>query len=436
MRFLLGALVVLAGVSAAAAAPVWRTLPDAPIAGAGRHDDVFFHNEDIGWVCNLNGEIWKTTNGGLTWVAVLDTLEAFRCITFVDSLRGWAGSLYSVNLLWETFDGGETWSVVPNIPNPRPAGLCGMWPVNANVVYGVSRYDGTPTLIKTIDGGATWQSLDMSAYASTLIDCYFVSADSGFAVGGIGAFQSDVQSRVLSTGDGGATWSVRWTGPRLREWGWKISFPTPTVGYVSLESSNGYHYVLKSTDGGTTWSDSYYGSGSAYREQGIGFATPTLGWLGGSASLARETTDGGITWNPTDWGVQLNRVFMLSDTLGYAVGASVYKYSEDAVTDAPIAQPPRAPDLQLALHQNEPNPFNPTTTIRYVIDADATIRLLVYDVNGRMVRKLVDQLERAGEHVVAWDGRDTQGTPVASGLYFYRLQSDDFAEVRKMTLLK
>ena len=438
-RFILSAsavFCVISGASIVSAAPQWRTLPQAPVAAAGRHDDVFFFNEQIGWVCNLSGEIWKTTNGGASWVAQLDTLEAFRCITFVDSLRGWAGSLFDVNLLWETSDGGNTWSIVPNIPNPRPAGLCGMWPVNSDVVYGCSKYNGPATLIKTIDGGSTWTTIDLSPYASTLIDCYFVSPDSGFVVGGLGEFQNLTKSIVLSTGDGGATWSVRWQGTRLEEWGWKIAFPTPDIGYISLESSNGSHYFIKSLDGGTTWNEHFFGNGSARREQGIGFANPSLGWVGGSAGFAYETTDGGQNWNLTNWGTQLNRVFMMSGTLGYAVGETVYKYSEQDVTDILVEEPSSVPQTPMVLQQNQPNPFNPTTTIRYVIEKDATIRLLVFDVRGKMVRKLVDQLEAAGEHVVVWDGRDYTGEPLASGLYFYRLESGSFAEVRKMTLVK
>jgi hypothetical protein len=225
-------------------------------------------------------------------------------------------------------------------------------------------------------------------------------------------------------------------GTRPSEWGWKIHFLDGTDMAVSLESENGSNYFLKSIDGGQSFSEHFYGSGTTYREQGIGFASPTLGWLGGASGAARETTDGGLTWNPTDWGHWLNRVFMLNDALGYAVGRTVYRYSEDDVTDVAEETVPEAPSPSLALYQNEPNPFNPSTMIRYVIDEDATIRLLVFDVKGNMVRKLVDQLEQAGEHVVVWDGRDTTGRPLASGLYFYRLESDSFAEVRKMTLLK
>jgi photosystem II stability/assembly factor-like uncharacterized protein len=434
--FLLIFLAALLWAAVVPAEPIWRILPEAPDRGpGGRHEDVFFLDEYTGWVCNLAGQIWKTTNGGASWDLQLDIPEAFRSITFVDSQRGWAGSVFNVNLLWETFDGGENWGVVPSIPEPRPAGICALWPIDSNVIYGCGKYSGPASLIKTVNGGTTWTTIDLSAYATTLVDCHFTSADSGFVVGGVGEFLNLTKAIVLFTADGGATWDVRWQGSRTAEWGWKISFPTPDVGYVSLETNNTHHWSLKTVNGGQTWTERFFGSGSNRREQGIGFANTSLGWLGGSPGLAFETIDGGQTWLAANWGNHLNRVFMLSETMGYAVGQTVYKYSQDDVTD--VAERPSSPPPEpIVLHQNAPNPFNPTTTIRYVIEQDATIRLMVFDVQGKMVRKLVDQLEQAGEHVVLWDGRDNSGQTLASGLYYYRLESDTFAQVRKMTLLK
>jgi hypothetical protein len=88
------------------------------------------------------------------------------------------------------------------------------------------------------------------------------------------------------------------------------------------------------------------------------------------------------------------------------------------------------------LYQNWPNPFNPTTTIRFDIVRTSHVSLCVYDVSGRMVRSLVDGKLPRASHVVDWDGRDDRGRPVASGVYFYRLHADDFAMTKKMVFLK
>jgi hypothetical protein len=90
-----------------------------------------------------------------------------------------------------------------------------------------------------------------------------------------------------------------------------------------------------------------------------------------------------------------------------------------------------------SLHQNAPNPFNPKTTIHYEVPAGgAHVAIEVYDVAGRLVTTLVDGLEPEGERSVIWDGRDSGGEQMATGVYFYRLRSEGTDSIRKMLLLK
>lgn len=83
------------------------------------------------------------------------------------------------------------------------------------------------------------------------------------------------------------------------------------------------------------------------------------------------------------------------------------------------------------LAQNYPNPFNPTTTIAYSIPANQQVRLKVYDLLGKEVADLVDEIQRAGNHVTSWDA-----SSVAGGVYFYRLTSGSAVETRSLVLLK
>jgi hypothetical protein len=88
------------------------------------------------------------------------------------------------------------------------------------------------------------------------------------------------------------------------------------------------------------------------------------------------------------------------------------------------------------LSQNYPNPFNPQTRIVYQLPRVEQVRLVVYNVRGQAVCRLVDEEQGAGEHEVVWNGVDEAGRPVASGIYFYQLVAGPFAETRKMLLLK
>ncbi|MBD3349325.1 MAG: T9SS type A sorting domain-containing protein [Candidatus Eisenbacteria bacterium] len=100
-------------------------------------------------------------------------------------------------------------------------------------------------------------------------------------------------------------------------------------------------------------------------------------------------------------------------------------------TDGQDAEAPR-----LRLVQNRPNPFNPTTTVRYSIPTGSAVKLVVYDLAGREVRSLIDGPRSAGWHEVVWDGRNDHGERVASGVYFLRLENRHSILSRKVVLLK
>ena len=89
-----------------------------------------------------------------------------------------------------------------------------------------------------------------------------------------------------------------------------------------------------------------------------------------------------------------------------------------------------------ALHANHPNPFQTETTIRYSLPRTAPVRLVVYDVTGRVVRELVNGIQDAGDRRATWDGRDEAGSPVRSGVYVVRLEAGSTRLTRRMSLLK
>lgn len=89
-----------------------------------------------------------------------------------------------------------------------------------------------------------------------------------------------------------------------------------------------------------------------------------------------------------------------------------------------------------SLFQNQPNPFNPQTQISYYLPADCQAQLTIYNVLGRTVRTLFDGYQSAGMHTVTWNGRDDDGAQLGSGIYFYRLKTEDFDQTKKMVLMK
>jgi len=90
----------------------------------------------------------------------------------------------------------------------------------------------------------------------------------------------------------------------------------------------------------------------------------------------------------------------------------------------------------MSLAQNSPNPFNPTTTISFSLAVDCPTKLAVYNVAGRKVAQLVDDQLKAGEYQISWDGSNHHGQRVASGVYFYCLETPNLCLNRKMTIIK
>ena len=321
----------------------WETLP-APVAPDTmlKHDDLYFVNEKTGWLVTRNGQIYNTSDGGESWILQFEDDIYWRCVGFADELHGWAGNKLGDDgkLLYQTNDGGENWSLVDNIPEPVPPGLCGIFVYNSNIINACGRIYGPGVFIRSADGGSNWNSVDLNDVAEMLIDLYFWDELNGIIVGGTSGGFDDSHAIILGTNDGGVNWEVIYEGERNGEWCWKISFPTPEIGYVSIQSSwwddAVDEYYLKTTDGGNTWSEHVFytvaqsAENGGYSAQGIGFINEDVGWMGSYFDHPTlMTLDGGATWSESEFGLHVNRIRFLSKSIGYASGITVYKYTSD-----------------------------------------------------------------------------------------------------------
>jgi hypothetical protein len=88
------------------------------------------------------------------------------------------------------------------------------------------------------------------------------------------------------------------------------------------------------------------------------------------------------------------------------------------------------------LAQNFPNPFNPSTTIKFDLKEKGFVTLKVYNVAGQLVRTLVSGEKDANTYTVTWDGKNDRGGAVASGIYFYKMETKDFSQTKKMVMLR
>jgi photosystem II stability/assembly factor-like uncharacterized protein len=454
LRSSLLALLVLTSTSetrAQTTAPEWELLTESPFA-SGRFDDVTFATPDTGWVAELSGHIWYTSDGGDSWQLQFAPPErpAFRSLGVADARKAWAGTLSPEGLLYETRDGGETWqNITDRITGTRPIGICGMWAVNENTAYGVGAYYGSATLIRTYDGGQTWEGIPVASKSvKTLIDVYFFDEMNGIAVGGTSATLQG-EASIIRTWDGGDTWyevhrTTRDDGIH-GEWGWKISFPTENVGYVSVEytgsSESRPAKVLKTVDGGSTWQTIRIpGSTARAGLQGIGFVTEDIGWAGGRG-VTSVTTDGGATWaqlgqsgtSVSPDGI-VNRFYTVNDTLSYAVGRRVYRLNlaSGRMTGVESAEVPES----FILRPVYPNPFTESATLEYELMQAGDVRIRIIDQLGRTVRSFPRRSLPPGPYLERWDGRTDAGTRAAPGAYFIIVDIGSAVETKQVVFLR
>ncbi|MHB9012869.1 MAG: glycoside hydrolase family 3 C-terminal domain-containing protein [Ignavibacteriaceae bacterium] len=135
---------------------------------------------------------------------------------------------------------------------------------------------------------------------------------------------------------------------------------------------------------------------------------------------------------------QARFVKMLGIQRGTQYGYSIYEFQvfpvdTNSVND--IEQTLKTPS-KYSLEDNYPNPFNPTTTIRYHVPKQGNVKIEVFNISGQLIRTLVNSYYNPGDYFVMWDGRNSSGNVISSGTYFYRMTSGNFAETKKMVFLK
>ncbi len=119
---------------------------------------------------------------------------------------------------------------------------------------------------------------------------------------------------------------------------------------------------------------------------------------------------------------------------GYFDDVKIYNYP--AVGLQVSTEPDVDLPLRYELSQNYPNPFNPITQIQFTIPENQKVTLIIYDILGRKVRTMVNDNMTSGKYLKTWNGTNDLGVNVASGVYFYRLKTDNYVKVRKMILIR
>lgn len=321
----------------------------------GKQDDICFINENTGWYINGFGKLFKTNDGGNTWIKQWEKEGSFfRCVAFVDSLIGFVGTVgtdYFPNVkdtipLYKTVDGGSTWQPV-NYTGPYVKGLCAIDIVKESFInhgildykihiYAVGRVGSPANFMVSHDGGISFTSNSMMADCKMLFDIKMLNTKTGFACAANNENIAEANAQILKTDDGGKTWKTVYLSSRPYETTWKVSFPTNKVGYATVQLYNPdttvvQQRIIKTIDGGNSWQELDLVQDNKARQFGIGFINENHGFVG-TVNSGFETTDGGKTFTKINLGRACNKIRIYKTpqgkTYGYAIGVNVFKLIE------------------------------------------------------------------------------------------------------------
>lgn len=317
---------------------IWEVLNVPGTGQYGRYDDIYFLNDSVGWAVGAvqgnYGYVYHTSDSGNTWT-LRDTFNKryLRCIGFISDSVGFLGTLDSVSFL-KTTNGGSIWHSVVDTFSVKPKSICGISIADAQTIYACGAYSGSPCVIKSTNGGNNWSYINMSSYASALVDVRFINAQQGFVTGT--ATPATDGGVVLYTNNGGQTWAeVFKSKAGVKEYVWKIQELDSLHWYCSLESTapSAPTKIIYSKNGGFAWDTSIV-CGFNTSIQSVGFLDTLHGFAGGYYPALFETKNGGQTWDSLPLGNSYNRFWNVNGKRAFLTGRSLYRYTD--TTSIPV----------------------------------------------------------------------------------------------------
>ncbi|HXV13011.1 MAG TPA: FlgD immunoglobulin-like domain containing protein, partial [Candidatus Krumholzibacteria bacterium] len=398
---------------------------------------------------------WQLVTPGSTWHRLDVPGDDLTWRSTLNWMPGQIPSISDLQLEWLT--AAAIVQTIADVPNDQ-----GGW---LRVNFARSGYDFVEETVTPVTNYGIWRRVDDLALVASLdgarqpdADVAIAEAFRGMPLRAVGDRVFVQSSRVTDADFPAGTWELVMNVPSLQKQTYLAAIPTAADWTPSADN-----YTALVITAHTTTPSIWFASSpdSAYSVDNIAPSVPS------SFVVAYNTGSGNaLSWDESpDEDFQYFRVYrssnpsftpsagtLVHETIAagwsdpdydgwpvyYKVTALDYAGNESApsgtgtTTDVGDAAP-----RTFALYPNVPNPFNPTTLIRYDVPASGgEVTLRIYDVSGRPVKTLVEGVQSAGSKSATWDGRDDAGRAVASGVYFYRLAAPGFTKTHKMVLMK
>lgn len=398
---------------------------------------IVFVDSLYGWCSHSGNGAVRTTNSGNSWISYIfaDTTftTSYNGIYFIDRNTGWCvgGSVQ----IRKTTNGGLNWF---KQYGPPVSGINrSVWFANANTGYiaGSKNFPYQPFVAKTINGGTNWTEITPAAASGQeLNDMHWLNVTTGWIAG------YDV---LLYTTNAGTSFENRFTNIPPTGNGHNsllsvsfVSQETGWIGAANLERNN----IYKTTNGGLNWifqDNPVSQSGwnqindikfmSVFADSGWAVhGTPTTGAI-------MFTSNGGGSWVMDNAQNNFYDCLEIYNRKKVWCGASSGRVWYTFIQTPPLGIDPISNETpgKFSLGQNYPNPFNPVTNFEFRILNFGFVKLNIYDINGKEIYSLVNQNLNPGSYIIQFDANNLN-----SGIYFYRLETNEFTDTKKMILLK
>ena len=348
--------------------------------------------------------VMRSTDNGTNWTdGVGDYISIFYIYALaVKETLIFAGT--SSGGIYRSTDDGINWVRGNELYDEVISAIC----VNNTNLFAATYHDG---VYRSTNDGHNW------TYSG--LYNFYVKA---FCVSGTNLFAATRDNGVFLSTDNGTSWTATSLSAQV------MSFVV--LGTNIFAGTSGYGVIL-STDNGTSWTEVNSGLTNTNVTSLVVSGTSLFAAISGSVFLS---TNNGTSWTEVNSGLTNAYVTSLvvsgANLFAAASGGTVWRRPLSEIITSVEWKGSNLPS-QFTLRQNYPNPFNPTTKINYEIPKTSFVSLIVYNVLGKEVAELVNEEKAAGSYEV-----DFNAANLSSGVYFYKIQTGDFVETKKMVVMK
>jgi photosystem II stability/assembly factor-like uncharacterized protein len=410
---------ILAGVIILFTLTLWTSGLRAQVwipQNSGTDDElrsVWFNSSMEGWTVGHMGTAVFTINSGMNWVPVNISGEDLNDIAFKNPATGLI--VGQNGRILRTSNGGIMWNMIMSNVNSDLNTVA--FGDNGNA-YAAGEQG---VILKSTNDGITWVRIDSALFDDKANFNGSAAKGTGFAI-----FAGDGGVIAATTNSGmNFTFENSGTDRDLRA----VFFLNALTGFIGGKEN----VLLFTSNGGENWIARNSGldmdSGDA-EVNGIFFISSMTGWAVGDHGAIFMTTNAGMTWMPENSQTteDLNDVFFADANHGWAVGHDGtirFRGMPNGIEQN------HETAANFRLEQNYPNPFNPSTKINYAIAKNSFVSLAVYDIRGLKVKSLVNAQQSPGSYSIEFNA-----SALPSGIYFYKLETNEFTQTRKMILIK